>query len=148
MLSEGEIVINKLAQGKLSVEDGLQWFKSSDPSELRSILSWISFYLYQAHPDQQLIDESIDKIPLKQTMTPIVLFKTHPYKAAAIKVCDLPEYELEQGFITLITLFKYADQRRRDHFCRNGCSHRWHNLDNNNNEPKTSMLQRIKNWFR
>lgn len=129
MLSEGEIIINKIAQDKLTLDDGLQWFKNSDPREHRSILSLLRLYLEQSHPDQKLIDESLEKVPLKPTMTPIVLFRTHPYKIAAVTACALPDNELETTFITLLTLFKYADAKRREVFCKNGCTHEWHNLD-------------------
>ncbi len=147
MLSEGEIVINKVAQSKLTLEDGLQWFKNSDPAEYRSILAWLRLYLEQSHPDQQLIDDSLEKVPLNSTMTPIVLFKTHPYKTAAVAVCDLPDNEIEKSFITLLTLFKYADSKRREVFCKNVCTHEWHNLDNSNLTKQNGLLARIKRYF-
>ncbi len=147
MLSEGEIVINKVAQDKLTLEDGLQWFKNSELTEHRSILAWLRLYLEQSHPDQQLIDDSLEKVPLKSTMTPIVLFKTHPYKIAAVTVCDLPDNELEKSFITLLTLFKFADTKRRETFCRNGCTHEWHNLDTKNSTKQSRLFTRIKKYF-
>ncbi len=147
MLSEGEIIINKVAQDKLTLDDGLQWFKNSDPTEYRSILAWLRLYLEQSHPDQQLIDDSLGKVPLKPTMTPIVLFRTHPYKVAAVTACDLPDNELEKTFITLLTLFKYADTKRREVFCKGGCTHEWHNLDKTANRTENRLMTRIKKFF-
>lgn len=128
MLSPGTITLNKVAQGKLSLEDGLHWFKALEPAEYRSVLLELRFYLEQAHPSQELIDESINIVPLKPTMTPVVLFKTYPFTIAIAKVCALPDLELEKSFITLLTLFKAADTYRRTHFCKNECSHEWHKL--------------------
>lgn len=147
MLSEGEVIINKVAQGKLTLDNGLQWFKNSDPTEYRSILAWLRLYLEQSHPDQQLIDDSLGKVPLKPTMTPIVLFKTHPYRVAAVTACDLPDNELEKTFITLLTLFKYADTKRREVFCKSGCTHEWHNLDKTADRTENRLLTRIKKFF-
>nr|WP_288836345.1 DUF5958 family protein [uncultured Flavobacterium sp.] len=147
MLSEGEIIINKVAQDKLSIEEGLQWFKNSEPTEYRSILARLRLYLEQAHPDQQLIDDNLGNVPLKITMTPIVLFKTHPFKVAALAVCDLPDNELEKSFTTLLTLFKYADTARRELYCKNGCTHEWHNFDKLHSPYKGRLLTRIKKFF-
>jgi hypothetical protein len=61
MLSEGEIVINKVAQDKLAFEDGLQWFKKCDPTEHRSILAWVRLYLEAISPRPTLIDNSFRK---------------------------------------------------------------------------------------
>ena len=129
MLSEEDIIINRVAQDKLSLDEGLEWFKNCNPKEHGAILTRLRHYLEQSHPGQQLIDDSLGKVPLKQTMTPIVLFKTYPYKLAAETVCELPENELEKSFITLLTLFKYADINRRELFCKSGCTHEWHHLD-------------------
>ncbi|UAY51047.1 DUF5958 family protein [Ferruginibacter albus] len=128
MLSEEEIIINKIAQGKLSLDDGLKWFKNIDSTEQRNILACLRLYLEQSHPEQQLIDDSLEMVSLKFSVKPILLFKTHPYKIAAIYVCDLSDNELEESFITLLTLFKYADTRRRELFCKSSCTHEWHNL--------------------
>lgn len=121
--------MNKVAQGKLSLEDGLHWFKALEPAKHRGILQELRFYLEQAHPSQELIDESINIVPLKPTMTPIVIFKTYPFKIAVAKVSELPDPELEKSFITLLTLFKAADTYRRIHFCKNQCTHEWHRLE-------------------
>ena len=148
MLSEGEIVINKVAQSKLTLEDGLQWFKNSDPTEHRSILVWLRLYLEQSHPDQQLIDDSLEKVPLNSTMTPIVLFKTHPYKTAAVAVCDLPDNELEKSFITLLTLISNAPTQNDERFfVKMNDTHEWHNLDNSNLTKQNGLLARIKRYF-
>lgn len=147
MLSEEEIIINKVAQDKLTVDEGMHWFKNRDRSEYRSILSWLRLYLEQSHPDQQLIDDCLQKVPLKATMTPIVLFKTQPYKVAAMNVCDLPDDELEKSFITLLTLFKYADTKRRELFCKGSCTHEWHNLDKQIILTDNRLLAIIKKFF-
>lgn len=129
MLTEPILLFNKVAQDKASLKESLLWLSNQDQATSRDALYALSFCLQQAHPDQQLIDESLDKIPLKPTMTPMVLFRVHPFKIALAKVCTLPDKELEKSFITLLLLFKYADTRRREKHCKNGCYHEWHNLD-------------------
>ena len=140
--------MNKVAQGKLTLEEGLHWFKTLGPSEYRGILLELRFYLEQADPSQELINESITIVPLKPTMTPIVLFKTYPFKIAIAKVCELPDPELEKSFITLLTLFKAADTYRRIHFCKNQCTHEWHNLAEKTVNQDDPLLRRVAIWFK
>jgi len=62
-------------------------------------------------------------------MTPMILLKTQPFKTALLKINALPDNELKKGFITIITLFKFSDTKRREQWCKDGCTHEWHNLD-------------------
>ncbi|MCT4665302.1 MAG: DUF5958 family protein [Flavobacteriales bacterium] len=66
--------------------------------------------------------------PIKETMTPVVLFKTHAFKIATNKTVDLPDSELRKSFIIMLSIFKTADTFRRETECRNGCDHEWHNI--------------------
>lgn len=129
MLSEGTIVINKFAQNKLTFEDAMHWFDSKSHEEQRDILAWTRIFLEQSHPDKTTIEEGLLLIPLKPTMTPIVLLKTQPFKTALLKINELPDNELKKGFITIITLFKLSDTKRRAIWCKDGCTHEWHNLE-------------------
>lgn len=144
MLSEQDIFLNKIAQEQISIEDGIKWFDNYNITEQRKIVTLLRLYLEQSHPQQKLIDEALMSVPLKQTMTPVVLFKTHPFKIATIKVNELPDDEMKKSFITFISLFRESDKFRRQHWCKNGCTHEWHNLDKISN-PKSNS---VKSFFR
>jgi hypothetical protein len=81
-------------------------------------------------------------------MTPIVLFKTLPFKIATAKVCGLPDPELEKSFVTLLTLFKAADTYRRINFCKNECTHEWHKFDEEISGRGLPLYKRITKWFK
>ena len=129
MLSEKDIIINKFAQDKITLDEVLLWFDNKSSEEQRDILSWTRIYLEQSHPDKVTIDAGLTHVPLKPTMTPIVLLQTQPFKTALLKINSLPDNEIRKGFITIITIFKLADTKRREHWCKDGCTHEWHNLN-------------------
>jgi hypothetical protein len=134
MLSTEHIVLNKIAQDKLSLNDGLEWFDSLPIDNQRRILLITRTCLEQAIMDKdkgdiEIIEKGIELIPLKPSMTPVVLLKTQPLKIALNKILLLPDNELRKAFISLVILFKVADTKRRNFFCQNRCGHEWHNLD-------------------
>lgn len=71
----------------------------------------------------------IDNAPIKKTMTPIVLIQSHDFGIALAKISMLPDSELRKSFITLTSIFKIADIERRETDCADGCTHKWHNLN-------------------
>jgi hypothetical protein len=131
MLSQEDIMINKIAQEKITLEDGLKWFDDLDMRKQRQLNSRLRNYLEQSDADQEFIDNAIDHVPLEPTQTSITLFKTQPFRTAIFKMGTLPDNKIRESFITLMILFKHADTRRRITLCKNGCEHEWHNLDKN-----------------
>jgi uncharacterized protein DUF5958 len=129
VLSENDITINKIAQDKITLEEGIAWFDGHGLIDQRDILTWLRIYLEQSHPDRETIDKALKLVPLKQTITPIVIFKTHSFRTATMEVNALPDNELQDAFVTMMILFKYADKKRRMTLCKNGCTHEWHHLD-------------------
>lgn len=129
MLSQEDIMINKIAQGRITFQDGLKWFDELDMRRQRQLNSRLRNYLEQSHADQELIDNAIDLVPLEPTQTCIVLFKTQPFRTATFKIGTLPDNKIRESFVTLMILFKHADTRRRNTLCKDGCEHEWHNLD-------------------
>jgi Family of unknown function (DUF5958) len=129
MLSQEDIIINKIAQDKITLDEGLKWFDELDIRKQRQLNSWLRVYLEQSHPEQELIDKAIEFVPLEPTQTSIAIFKTQPFRTATFKIGSLPDNKIRESFITLMTLFKHADTKRRNTFCKDGCSHEWHNLD-------------------
>tara|TARA_R110000772_G_scaffold20466_2_gene56696 strand:- start:19919 stop:20305 length:387 start_codon:yes stop_codon:yes gene_type:complete len=125
-MNEQEIIINQIAQNLISIEDGISWYDSLSDSDKKYVLSKTIFFIEQSHPNDELINKSINNIPLKPTMTPIVLLKTYSLNIAMGKILKLPEYEYRKSFISLITIFKNSDSHRRDNICKDRCEHYWH----------------------
>lgn len=129
MLDFEDIMINAFAQDKQTLEEVLIWFDSLDVEKQRKIVFITNLYLQQSHPSNELIENAIELIPLKPTITPIVLLKTQSLIIGLQKITSLPDNEMRKAFITLITLFKISDTHRRNTWCREGCNHEWHNLN-------------------
>ena len=136
-----EININKIAQNILTFDKGVYWFNNLSIKEKQRALVLLKFYTEQTHPSQDTIDLGIDNIPLKTTMTPFVIFRTSPFKIALDKIVHLPDYELNNSFIALMTVFKYADTERRNTSCKGNCIHEWHQL--NKKESKSANFIRV-----
>ncbi|NJY64324.1 hypothetical protein HC174_16420 [Salinimicrobium sp. CDJ15-81-2] len=123
-----EVIINHFAQEKISFEKVIDWFENLSLEEKKEVLNLTRLFLEQTHPSDLILEDGINKIPLKPTMTPITLLKTYNLKIALDKIINLPNTELKKSFISLLTIFKVADTERRNTDCKNGCSHTWHNL--------------------
>ena len=128
MLSSGYILINKFVQGFLPMEELLDWFDSLDLADQRKIIGVSMMFLQQSHPNPGIFQAGIDSIPLKPTMTPIILLKTQSLKIAFNKIEKLPDNENRKSFIALVSVFKVSDTYRRETWCKDGCGHEWHNL--------------------
>lgn len=122
-------MINSFAQEKISLEQILVWFENLNLEKQKETISRARLCLEQSHPNAEIIEKSIELIPLKKTVTPIVLLKTKEFKIALQKIVLLPENENRKVFITLISVFKIADTFRRNTWCKDGCNHEWHNLN-------------------
>lgn len=129
-ITEIEIIINKFAQDMVSANEIQNWFNKLDIKIQKHIISIVSEFIKQTHPNQETIDNILNELPIKSIMTPVVLLKTKPLNIALNKIVNLPVTELYKTFTTLIHLFKITDTIRRETQCINGCTHPWHNLDN------------------
>ncbi len=133
MLIEQDIMLNKFAQGKINLEQILDWFGDFETQIQRNIIRWAGQCLVQSHPNEETFNKAIQLIPLKPTTTAIVLLKTYKnLKVALDKIESLPDYEIKKTFISLISVFKISDTERRNTYCQNNCYHDWHNLENYN----------------
>ncbi|MFN8277492.1 MAG: DUF5958 family protein [Chitinophagales bacterium] len=144
MLSPFEILLNSFAQEKLDLDKLTYWFDSLTSENQRKTIQWTIAFLEQSHPDQETIKIAIEQIPLKPTMTPIVLLKTQSLKIALNKIVDLPDTEMKKAFISLVSLFKTSDKKRRENWCKGKCAHDWHNLDKLNIELTEDYLETVK----
>ncbi|WP_200978304.1 DUF5958 family protein [Echinicola sp. 20G] len=127
-MTEIERNINKYAQNKLNDSEILDWFSQFDLSGQKEIRDKLIMFVYHAHPSDDLIYKAIQTAPIKETMTPVVLFKTQSFKIAINRILELPDSELRKSIIILLSIFKMADTYRRETECRNGCGHEWHNI--------------------
>ena len=121
--------LNRIAQGLVSVDHGVEWFESCSQNERAAILRALAFVIHQAHPLVDEVPEAIAAAGLKNTFTPCVLaLKANPPERALNKIIALPEAEQHKSFRLLLSLFSIADGRRRNTRCKDGCTHEWHNL--------------------
>ncbi|REE78719.1 hypothetical protein BX611_3013 [Lutibacter oceani] len=128
-MTEIEININKYAQNELSDSEILDWFDQFDLAEQKEIRDKLIMFAQQSHPTDDLITKAIQTAQIKETMTPVIIFKTQTFKTAINKIENLPDSELRKSFIIMLSIFKTADTYRREADCKNGCSHFWHNID-------------------
>jgi hypothetical protein len=127
-MTEIEININRYAQSKLTDSEILSWFDGFELSKQKEVRNKLIMCMEQAHPTDEIIAQSIKLAPIKETMTPVVIFKTKPFKIAVNKIKSLPDAELRKSFVIMLSIFKTADTHRRMTFCKDGCTHEWHNL--------------------
>jgi len=128
-MTDNEVIINKISQDKIGFDDGLEWFDKLTLTGQKEIIQQLTYFIKQTHPDRETIDLGLENAPIKKTMTPVILLKTQEnYNLALNKIIDLPDSEIRKSFITLTSVFKVVDKKRRESECKNGCTHDWHNL--------------------
>jgi hypothetical protein len=127
-MTEDEIIINRIAQDKFDFDEGVQWFDRLEKKKQRDVLDKLILFIQQAHPTKEFIDMGLEAAPIKQTMTPVVIFKTQNLNAALDKMRTIGEDEWRKTFATMLSIFKVADAKRRETWCKDGCTHEWHNL--------------------
>ena len=147
MTKDFSILINLYSQDKIELELILKAFNELTVDKKRSELSRLRIYIEQSHPTKDTISEAIRNMPIKNTMTPVVILETNEFKPALWKICKLPENELEKAIITLLTLFKYSDTKRRETFCKDGCNHEWHNIDKRHYNFSDVNVEKTTNWW-
>lgn len=128
-MREEEIKINKIAQGKIGFEEGVSWFDTLGKERQKEVLKMLILFTRQVHPTKELVEIALQAAPIENTMTPVVIFKTKDPATALNKMMTLPEGEWKKAFVTVLSVFKAADANRRKIWCKNGCTHEWHNLE-------------------
>jgi hypothetical protein len=127
-MSEVTVMVNKLAQGLLPMDDGLEWFMRRTESENRALLRELGILVLQAGATVDDVPVSIANSGIRPTDTPAVLASKGRLKEQLAKVGNLPEREFVKAFRLLVALLGVADERRRVHDRIAGCSHWWHHL--------------------
>ncbi|WP_128512383.1 DUF5958 family protein [Streptomyces inhibens] len=128
-MKPSERIINEMAQGLFSLEEGVKWFSSLEEDDKKEVLHEIVRYAMQAHITTQDGREGVVKSGVKPTMTPAVLITREPIVERMGTIINLPAAENTKAFRVLISAFSVADTRRRETECRGVCSHEWHNLE-------------------
>jgi hypothetical protein len=128
-MNQTELIVNRIAQSKLPLDDGLEWFDNASSDEQREILRKFDYIFYQAHPTVDEVERGIATSGLKPTYTPCVIIASNHFNEARHKILAMPDHELPKAFRLWLSIFSIADGRRRATACKDGCDHEWHNLD-------------------
>ncbi|WP_020413330.1 DUF5958 family protein [Microbulbifer variabilis] len=124
-----EVTINRIAQGEIPIEEGIEWFKALPEEEQHKALRGMNLCIHQSHPRELEIEEGIKLSGLKETYTPCVIMRKNTFNSARAKVLALPSHEWLKAFRLWLAIFTIADSRRRSTDCQAGCDHWWHNLE-------------------
>jgi hypothetical protein len=127
-VSDVKVIVNRLAQGLLSADEGNSWFVARTASENRALLRELAVLILQARATTDDVPASIVRAGIKATTTPAVLASKGNLNDQLAKIGSLPEAEFLKAFRLLVALLGVADERRRDHDRIVGCSHWWHQL--------------------
>ncbi|MFE3557818.1 DUF5958 family protein [Streptomyces sp. NPDC059193] len=128
-MTDRDLILNELAQGLRPMPHGMEWFDGLSPEEQSETLLFLRHYCEQARAGEEDGPESIRRSGLRPTHTPAVLLVRGPINHQLGKIVSLaPLDERRKAFRLLVALLGVADERRREHFCADGCGHWWHNL--------------------
>jgi hypothetical protein len=128
-MTKVEILFNKIAQDTLPVSKGIQWYNSLEKAQQKEAMNQLAFLVSQSSPSLESIQKGITLVPIKATMTPVVIFQKNNLNIALQKILQLPESEWRKAFIVMLGIFKAGDTYRRETWCQGRCSHHWHNLE-------------------
>ncbi|MGW4805435.1 DUF5958 family protein [Kitasatospora sp. NPDC004272] len=120
------LMINRLAQGARTPEQGLEWFAGLDRERRQVVLYALWFCSDQARAEDADVPGAIRRAGIRPTRTPAVMLARGVRNAG--RIAFLPADEQITSFRLLSALFAIADERRRAGHCADGCSHHWHNL--------------------
>ncbi|WP_020413312.1 DUF5958 family protein [Microbulbifer variabilis] len=124
-----EVTINRIAQGEISIEEGIKWFKALPEQEKYKALRGMNLCIHQSHPRESEIEEGIKLSGLKGTYTSCVIMRKNTFNNARAKILALPCQEWLKAFKLWLTIFTIAGSHRRSTDCQAGCDHWWHNLE-------------------
>jgi len=133
-MNQKEKIINKITQGKIDLNTGLQSLLEDPEYNFEELFSSLRFFIFNTIPNKQdysseSYQNAINTIPLKPTYTPVILLKNFSTKIAFEKKIQLPENEHQKILIALLWIFKATDTERRNTECKNGCGHFWHEIN-------------------
>ncbi|MYW46257.1 DUF5958 family protein [Streptomyces sp. SID161] len=129
---EGERIVNEIAQGLRSLEDGVAWFSGLVPARRQAVLLQVTGYAMQAHITAADGRAGVARSGVKPTANPSVMICMDPPRYG---FAGLPSAEHVTAFRVLVAVFAVADARRRETYCKGVCGHAWHNLPAETEQP-------------
>jgi hypothetical protein len=133
-MTKTDILINRIAQNNIDFEGGCQTILNESNFEFQTVFTQLRNYIFNSLPEKtnynsETYQKAINTIPLKQSITPIIILKSYSTKIAFNKLEGLPETEHRNTIISLLWIFKHTDTERRKMECKNVCLHEWHNIE-------------------
>ncbi|MFB7371929.1 DUF5958 family protein [Streptomyces sp. NPDC056222] len=122
---ETERVVNEVAQGVRTLDDGASWFSGLSPAGRQEVLREVGGYAMQAHITAADGRAGVARSGVKPTANPSVMICMEPPRYG---FAGLPADEHLKAFRVLVSVFIVADTRRRETRCKDTCTHPWHNL--------------------
>ena len=122
-----EIFINQFVQHIYSLNVMEDWFLRRDYADKKEVILNLLNMVIQAHPTDGEITLAARKLGKETSPSAVKLLnKRKPYVTYGYEIADLPEKELGNGFLLLLTILSIADNRRRTTEFKDGCNHWWH----------------------
>lgn len=88
MTKDFSVLINLFAQDKIGLEIILREFDEMSLDDKRGQLYGLRIFIEQSHPTIDIINQAIQNMPIKSTVTPLVILRTNNFKEALLKICD------------------------------------------------------------
>ncbi|MEU9845448.1 DUF5958 family protein [Actinomadura sp. NPDC048032] len=126
-MNSNVILLNELSQGRRPLSEGIFWYRNLSVESQREVVRELAYYALQAGATTDDAQASIALAEVKPTATPAVLVSRGEIRQQLAKVGNLPASEMETSFRLLLAILSVADTRRRKVQCAQGCSHFWHN---------------------
>ena len=125
---EDLIFINQFNQKIVSLERIMEWFSALDEENKRGCLKDIWFLIYQAHPQENELEQAVEQAynGKKYTAAVLLISNKYPFSQRGYYISMLPNNELDKAFKLFITLLSIADNRRRESENPAECTHWWH----------------------
>ncbi|MDG4859025.1 DUF5958 family protein [Streptomyces sp. T-3] len=128
-MNERAVMLNELAQGLRPMSQGIEWFEKLSGDVQAAVLRDLVHFCLQARATSEDGLASIHRAGIRPTHTPAVLITRGRVDEQLRKIASLtPQDERVKAFRLLVALLAVADERRRERFCADGCSHSWHQL--------------------
>ena len=128
------MLINKIAQNKISFEDGKNLIINDQNFNFIQVFETLQNYIFNSIPNKsdynsETYQNAVKTIPLKETYTPLQILAKFSAKIAFNKLRELPESEHKKIITALLWIYKLTDTKRIETECINGCNHLWHHFE-------------------
>jgi len=111
---ETEQIVNEIAQGLRTLDDGTAWFSGLSLAGRQEVLREVGGYAMQAHITVADSRVGVARSGVKLTANPSVMICMDPPRSG---FASLPADEHVKAFRVLVAVFAVADTRRRETYC-------------------------------